>query len=79
MASTYTVAVNQEASEEVTGGRVGHFLLKVVDGGDYFLGEDDTGIQIGSTYAFYVTSPDEVFLYNQAPSTTGHVKVFHNR
>ena len=83
MADIYTVAINQETAEEITGGRVGHFLLKFVDGGDYFIGgsgvDDTTGIQIANLYSLYVTSPDEVYLYNQAPSTTGHVRIFHNR
>ena len=83
MADLYTVNIAAETSEEVTGGRVGHFLFKVVSGGDYFIGgtgvDDTTGIQVAASFSLYVTSPDEVYLYNQAPMTAGVIRVFHNR
>lgn len=83
MAELYTVNIAAVTSEEITGGRVGHFLVKSVSAGDYFIGgsgvNDTTGIQVPSSFSLYVTSPDEVYLYNQAPSTAGVVKVFHNR
>jgi hypothetical protein len=83
MADLYGVSIAAVSREEITGGRVGSFLVKVLSGGDYFIGgdsvDDTTGIQVPSSFTLYVTSPDEVYLYNQAPSTPGALRVFHNR
>lgn len=84
MAETYTLNVAATSRAEVTGGRVGTFTFQAVTGGTYHLGDsgvDNTnGIVVSNSvyHQLYVTSPDEVYLYNESLSA-GTVRVFHNR
>lgn len=84
MSDTYTVPVNSLSRAEVTGGRVGHFVITpAATSGGYFTGDsavDDTnGVQMPAPISLYVTSPDEVYVYNANTVSNGSVRVFHNR
>lgn len=85
MSDIYTVSVGASSRSEITGGRIGHFvLLPPGSGGPYYLGDssvdDTTGIALTvEPHVFYVTSPDEVYVYNASGGTSGTLRLFHNR
>ncbi len=84
MAENYVVTVGPLSRAEITGGRVGQLVVRrSATSGDYFLGDasvdDTTGLPIVDPMSLYVTSPDEIYVYNQHAVTTGSVKIFHNR
>lgn len=83
MAEFYTVPLDDTAGAEITGGRVGHFILECTDG--YYLG--GSGVSnadllmpggVVNPFSIYVTSPDEVFAIT-AVDPSGTMRVFHNR
>ncbi len=76
MADFYTVAVDNTTAVEITGGRVGHFVvtLQTVSLASLRLGPSTLAVSYGPTvltdgvqvttgapYSFYVTSPDSVY------------------
>lgn len=83
MASTTDVAFTSQETKVVFSG-VGSVLLEV-SGGTFFIGgagvDETTGVYLaasGNPHRFYVTSPDDLYVHNDAGGS-GTVRVYHNR
>jgi hypothetical protein len=83
MSTTNDVSFSADETKVVFSG-VGQIVLLPMSGGSYHLGGTDAetnGILLTNNVPFtlYVTSPDDVYLWNSSQGSSGSVRVYHNR
>lgn len=85
MASTTDVFCAKNTQTLVFSG-VGFIKLEPQSSGTYFAGDSSvdasTGIVLANgvgPHEFYITSPDDIYVFNSNVSNDGYVRVYHNR